>query len=173
MDVAEKSYGYLTEESFHALSDGCQPLDVGAAELFDRLTIVALKVEHCLDKTRRARLRAEAEYLASLIGIRGLPKEVPFDWEKMSLQGLERLAARLQETNRALWKVEDGLRALDAAVFDDLRVDAPLQRKHMDYMRLARRVYVLNRQRLDAKAAISTLFGELPEYKVYAVDVSE
>jgi len=120
------------------------PISVG--ELFDKISILELKERAITDPARRANVTRER---AALEAVRR--RDVP------STAELEVLYAKLREVNRALWEVEDELRAREReGAFDG------------GFVELARRVYRDNDRRAHIKRQINELTGsEIIEEKSY------
>lgn len=120
------------------------PVSIG--ELFDKITILELKEQAIADPERRAHVMRER---AALEAVRR--REVALTPE------LEALCAELRDVNRALWQVEDALRARER----DGAFDA-------DFVELARSVYRHNDRRAHLKRRINELTGsEIIEEKSY------
>lgn len=120
------------------------PISVG--ELYDKITILMLKMVHVADPAQRDNVARELEALTELRVSSRLG------------ESYEELFASLLEVNRRLWDVEDELRRLEAAQ----NFDAP-------FISLARSVYVLNDERAALKRQINMLSGSwLVEEKCYA-----
>jgi tetratricopeptide (TPR) repeat protein len=121
---------------------------ISHGELFDKITILEIKVERIQDEEKRANVARE---LAALQMSR---PTVP-----TSVEGeLARLLERLKEINCRLWQVEDDLRDCErAGCFDDR------------FIGLARSVYHLNDERAAGKKAVNELFqSPIIEEKSYA-----
>lgn len=112
------------------------------ADILDRLTILAIKRERAPDRLTVAR---EHDALMAV-------------WSRAGLPAFELISGDLAEVNRALWDVEDRLRAAEA------RGDfGP------DFVADARAVYTLNDRRAAIKRALNERFGSVYiEEKVYA-----
>jgi hypothetical protein len=120
------------------------PISVG--ELFDKISILDLKERSITDPARRANVVRER---AALEAVRR--REVAATPE------LEALHAELGAVNRALWEVEDRLRAHER----DGAFGA-------DFVELARRVYRDNDRRAHIKRQINELTGsDIIEEKSY------
>lgn len=111
------------------------------ADVLDRLTILAIKRERAPDRPNVAR---EHDALLAV-------------WARAGLPDVSDLGAELARVNRALWDVEDRLRAAEA------RGDfGPA------FVADARSVYVLNDRRAALKRSINERFGSVYiEEKVY------
>lgn len=119
------------------------PISVG--ELYDKITILMLKMEHLTDEAQRANVSRELDALRELRTSSRLA------------DSFEDLFGALLDVNRRLWHVEDELRHLEA------RQDfgAP-------FVALARSVYVLNDERAALKRQINLHSGSwLVEEKSY------
>ena len=141
-------------------------LVIGPGELFDRLTILRLKMRKVSDLPRRMAAAHAATGIEHLIYGDGGVCELPLD----------PLIAELHECNHRLWEIEDDIRALDERIWgrehwcgvcagDGTTVDSE---DCKEYCRLARSVYVTNDERSRLKAAIDEACGQFPEVKEYA-----
>ncbi len=121
------------------------PISVG--ELFDKISILELKERAISDPARRGNVIRERRAL-----------EAVRRREIASTPELEALYAQLVAVNRALWEVEDQLRAYER----DGAFDA-------DFVELARRVYRDNDRRATIKRQINKLTGsDIVEEKSYS-----
>lgn len=120
------------------------PISVG--ELFDKISILELKERAIADPARRANVSRER---AALEAVRRR--------EIVSSPELEALHAELRAVNRALWEVEDRLRAHECGgSFGS------------DFVELARSVYRDNDRRARIKQRINELTGsDIVEEKSY------
>ena len=120
------------------------PISVG--ELFDKISILELKEQAIADSARRANVMREREALEAV-----RRREIAATPE------LEALHAELRAVNRALWEIEDKLRAHERdAAFGG------------DFVELARRVYRENDRRARIKRQINALTGsDIVEEKSY------
>jgi hypothetical protein len=120
------------------------PISVG--ELFDKISILEIKAEAIADPVQHANVMRE---LAALDAVRGR--------EITAAPELEALYAELQSVNRALWRIEDDIRAVErAGQFDDR------------FIELARSVYRNNDRRAILKRRINQLTGsDIVEEKSY------
>lgn len=127
---------------------GCSVLAVPSplGEVVDRLTILALKLEHAPDGDARRRVAELREALAAAWSAADLPP-----WDSLPEH------AELAEVNAALWATEEALRD------HEMRGDfGPA------FVRHARNVYHLNDRRAALKADIDRrLRSGLHEPKVY------
>jgi len=120
------------------------PLSVG--ELIDKITILKIKQKKASDKLKLANINRELD-------------ELETTWEKNKAPGLDisDLFDQLTQVNEALWKIEDDIRAKEAAnAFDQEFID------------LARSVYKQNDHRAALKKEINMRTGStLVEEKLY------
>ncbi len=166
----EGEEGYRTWHIMQRLRGEILPLAVSPGELFDRLTILWLKLEKVTCDEKRAAVRRESEAIESYV-LREPTSDDSAAVEEDPLKCLpfhETIGA-LYATNRKLWEIEDDIRALDAKVFpleqhgnrdwlgDDLET----------YLNLARSVYVTNDLRSKLKAEINKACGHDSEVKQY------
>lgn len=130
-------------------SDDCPaPLaPVSWGELLDKITILEIKACRIADPAARANVDRELALL------RGIAAPV------LSQPGLADLIGGLRRVNLTLWRIEDDIRAKEAAA----QFDA-------GFIRLARSVYLTNDERAQLKRQINTLLrSELVEEKYHAV----
>lgn len=120
-------------------------IPVSPGELLDKISILLLKQEHMTDATQLRHVRHELALLQQL------REQLPDNAE------LQQLFERLAEVNQQLWRIEDGLRAKEAAgKFDE------------SFIEQARMVYINNDQRAAIKRAINELLGsDIQEQKSY------
>lgn len=115
-------------------------IPVSAGDLIDRITILRIKRARIPDAKKRANVSAELE---SLVAIRAC-------FPKLGTRPVKTVEAQLAKTNRALWTIEDKLRALEAkGDFGKAFVAA------------ARNVYVTNDRRARLKREIDALVGSV------------
>ncbi len=121
-------------------------VEISVGELLDKITILEIKSERITDPTKLANITTELETLRRT-------------WETSPLADLDLgdLSSRLKAVNEALWDIEDGIRALEAAQsFGD------------EFIELARAVYHRNDERAALKREINRLAGSrLVEEKSY------
>lgn len=116
------------------------PISVG--ELYDKITILEVKLERFSDAAKRANVSRELEELRHVASVKVEATE-GFDHTY-----LNRLVGNLRAINSDLWDIEDGKRAAeDRQAFDE------------DFIRLARDVYLKNDRRAAIKKAINSLTG--------------
>lgn len=121
-------------------------IPISPGELLDKLTILRIKVERIAEPERRANVARELALLEETWRAFAPPDP--------SLAADEAALARV---NRALWDVEDALRACEA----EQRFDA-------EFVALARAVYRHNDERAALKRRVSTRLGSpLIEEKSY------
>jgi len=120
------------------------PISVG--ELLDKISILEIKAEALADPAKQANVMRE---LAALDALRGR--------EVAAMPELDALFAQLQAVNRALWRIEDDIRAIErTGQFDE------------HFIELARSVYRTNDLRALVKRRINELTGsEIVEEKSY------
>ena len=112
-------------------------VEISPGELIDRITILEIKAARINDEAKRANIGVE---LSELTAAR--QAAVPLSARLTALTG------ELREVNKALWDIEDEIRALEAA---------------MDFgpafVELARSVYKTNDRRSALKRKINELLG--------------
>lgn len=119
-------------------------IPVAWGEVFDKLSILAIKRERIDDPNRQSNIAGEQAALDQVVG----------DTSRYPA-GLDALRHALKAVNAQLWDIENGKRAHEARqCFDDV------------FIQLSRSVYQLNDQRAKLKRQIDTLLGsELTEEK--------
>ena len=121
-------------------------VEISYGELFDKISILEIKLANVTDDTRRANVMRE---LTMLTAVRDSVLKTGPDLADINRQ--------LREVNQRLWKIEDDLRALE-------------QEKTFDrhFIELARSVYKTNDARAALKRQINELLGSaLIEEKIY------
>jgi hypothetical protein len=116
-------------------------------ELFDKITILQIKLENLTSKNALKNVERELKKLRS-ISTQYCPKTL----ETIQLEG------ELRQINQQLWDIEDRIRDKERHnAFDD------------EFIQLARSVYITNDERSRIKRKINDMFGsELVEEKSYA-----
>ena len=116
-------------------------------ELFDKITILQIKLENLTSKNALENVEQELKKLQSILTQNG-----PKTMETIRLEG------ELRQINQQLWGIEDKIRDKERAnSFDH------------EFIQLARDVYVTNDERSRIKRTINDMFGsELVEEKSYA-----
>jgi ppGpp synthetase/RelA/SpoT-type nucleotidyltranferase len=116
-------------------------------ELFDKITILQIKLENLTSKNALENVEQELKKLQSILTQNG-----PKTMETIRLEG------ELRQINQQLWGIEDKIRDKERAnSFDD------------EFIQLARSVYITNDERSRIKRKINELLGsELVEEKSYA-----
>ena len=116
-------------------------------ELFDKITILQIKLENLTSKNALENVEQELKKLQSILTQNGSKT-----METIQLEG------ELRRTNQQLWGIEDKIRDKERAKsFDD------------EFIQLARSVYITNDERSRIKRKINDMFGsELVEEKSYA-----
>ena len=116
-------------------------------ELFDKITILQIKLKNLTAKTALKNVEQELKKLQSILTQNG-PKTME----------TKQLESELRRINQQLWDIEDKIRDKERAnSFDD------------EFIQLARSVYVTNDERSRIKRKINDMLGsELVEEKSYA-----
>ena len=116
-------------------------------ELFDKITILQIKLENLTLKNALENVEQELKKLQSIVTQNG-----PKTMETIQLEG------ELWQTNQQLWDIEDKIRDKERTnSFDD------------EFIQLARNVYITNDERSRIKRKINDMLGsELVEEKSYA-----
>ncbi|HAZ12102.1 MAG: hypothetical protein A2X86_06375 [Bdellovibrionales bacterium GWA2_49_15] len=117
---------------------------IGIGELADKISILEIKKQKIKDQVKLKHINHELDSLRELV-------------RKNNLTGLDTFIADLIDVNNKLWDVEDAIRLKDKA--KDFGVE---------FVNLARQVYVYNDQRFALKDTINSHFGsEIVETKSY------
>jgi len=116
-------------------------------ELFDKITILQIKLENLTSKNALENVEQELKKLQSILTQNG-----PKTTETIQLEG------ELRQINQQLWGIEDKIRDKERNnAFDD------------EFIQYARSVYITNDERSRIKRKINDLFGsEFVEEKSYA-----
>ncbi len=121
--------------------------EISPGELIDKITILEIKLERLDDTAKIANVRTELETLAAT-----RDAAVPESLELASL------TAELKEINGRLWEIED-----------DIRERERNKDFGLDFVELARGVYMTNDRRSRVKRRINEILGSrLVEEKSYA-----
>jgi len=119
---------------------------VSPGEVLDKITILEIKSERISDPDKVANVRRELELLLKTWQQSVEPDET-----------IHRIHVELKAINEALWEIEDDIRDKERAKEFD-----------QHFIELARRVYVTNDQRANAKKALNSYLGsEIVEEKSY------
>ena len=123
-------------------------IEVSTGEIFDKVTILELKLLNLNDEVKLNNVKKEYTELQFIY-------EATDYWNKKS--ELKGLVKQLFDTNKELWTIEDKLRIKEKnKEFDDV------------FIQLARSVYVTNDRRAELKKQINILTNsELIEEKSY------
>lgn len=113
------------------------PVSVG--ELFDKITILRIKLKRFADAAKRKNVKLELEALEKAV------TKVP-----VSGPELDALVGQLEEVNNTLWDIEDGKRQAERD-----------QNFGADFIELARQVYIRNDKRAEIKRKINMLTGSV------------
>src|SRR5580700_9126498 len=125
-------------------------IEVPHGELFDKVTILEIKIEHITDPTKLKNIEQEVTLLTNKL------TSLLENNEDLK-EALFLLKQKLKEINQELWDVEDAIRLKEAEQSFD-----------QEFINLARGVYMLNDERAAVKRTISTLLhSHLVEEKSY------
>jgi DNA repair ATPase RecN len=115
-------------------------------ELFDKITILQIKLENLTSKDALENVERELKQLQSIF-IKYFPKNTE----------AKQLEEELKQINQQLWDIEDKIRDKERnKFFDD------------EFIQLARSVYIINDERSRIKRKINDVFGsEFVEEKSY------
>ncbi|MBI2521905.1 MAG: hypothetical protein HYV97_15930 [Bdellovibrio sp.] len=120
---------------------------IGIGELADKISILEIKRQKIKDKTKLQHINHELTSLRELMKVNGLDE-------------MEKFINDLTSVNGKLWDVEDAIRLKDRT-----------QDFGIEFVNLARQVYVLNDQRFTLKDAVNSYFGssiiEVKSYEKY------
>ena len=122
-------------------------IPVSLGELFDKITILQIKLENLKEKKAKKNLKIEHDLLHST-----------FDKDFLGNTKANQLLTSLKLVNQKLWCIEDSIRDKERnKAFDN------------EFIELARKVYITNDERSRIKRNINETFGsELFEEKSYA-----
>lgn len=122
-------------------------IPVSWGELFDKVTILQIKLANLKAKSALKNVKKEHDQLCTI-----------FDHNFSENANAKRLMTDLKLVNQKLWDIEDRIRDKERSkTFDE------------DFIELARRVYFTNDDRSRIKRNINDTFGsELVEEKSYA-----
>lgn len=117
-------------------------IPVAIGEIFDKYSILEIKLDKINDKDKLKHVKTEMSYLEEFISKYKLPDEI---------------YNRLKTINQTLWNIEDDIRDKEAQKkFDD------------EFIQLARNVYITNDQRCLVKQEINKYFNStIYEVKSY------
>ena len=121
-------------------------IQISWGELFDKLTILQIKLENIKDKNALKNVKLEYKQL-----------HVIYDSNFLKDTKAKLLITELKKINKKLWNIEDKIRDKERnKIFDD------------EFIELARNVYITNDQRSRVKRNINKTFGsEIVEEKSY------
>ena len=116
-------------------------------ELFDKITILQIKLEKLTSKNALNNVGREFKQLQSIL-IKYFPNSIE----------AKQLEEELKQINQQLWDIEDNIRDKERnRSFDD------------EFIQLARSVYIVNDERSRIKRKINDIFGsEFVEEKSYS-----
>ena len=122
-------------------------IPISWGELFDKITILQIKLENLQGKNALKNVKIEYDELFKIYNNNFLEDE-----------NAKRLLADLKTINKTLWNIEDDIRDKERhKTFDD------------EFIELARSVYITNDERSRIKRNINNTFGsELIEEKSYS-----
>ena len=122
-------------------------IPISWGELFDKITILQIKLENITSKNALENVEQELKKLQSIL--------TQYCLKTMETAQLE---GELRQINQQLWDIEDQIRDKERNnSFDD------------EFIQLARSVYITNDERSRIKRKINDMFGsELVEEKSYA-----
>ena len=122
-------------------------IPISWGELFDKITILQIKLENITSKNALENVEQELKKLQSIL--------TQYCLKTMETTQLE---GELRQINQQLWDIEDQIRDKERNnSFDD------------EFIQLARSVYITNDERSRIKRKINDMFGsELIEEKSYA-----
>lgn len=122
-------------------------IPISWGELFDKITILQIKLENLHDKNALKNVRIEHNQLIKI-----------FENEFLNNTIANQLLTDLKQINQKLWKIEDKIRDMERSkTFNE------------EFIKLARKVYFTNDERSRIKRNINETFGsELIEEKSYA-----
>ena len=123
-------------------------IEVSNGELFDKLTILEIKLSKITNKDKLANLMKEWEYINSQV----------LSYYQIYGTKLTSIVDKLDDLNNELWWVEDQIRLCEKQKIFDI-----------EFVELARSVYKLNDERYDLKKQIDILTNsKFSEEKSYS-----
>ena len=122
-------------------------IPISWGELFDKITILQIKLENLKDKNALKNVKIEYDELFKI-----------YENNFLEDENAKRLLADLKTINKTLWNIEDDIRDKERhKTFDE------------EFIELARSVYITNDKRSSIKKNINNTFGsELIEEKSYS-----
>tara|TARA_B110000503_G_C7142170_1_gene411333 strand:+ start:2001 stop:2390 length:390 start_codon:yes stop_codon:yes gene_type:complete len=122
-------------------------IPISWGELFDKITILQIKLENLQGKNALKNIKIEYDELFKIYNNNFLEDE-----------NAKRLLAKLKTINKSLWNIEDDIRDKERhKTFDE------------EFIELARNVYITNDERSRIKRNINETFGsQLIEEKSYS-----
>ena len=122
-------------------------ISISWGELFDKITILQIKLENLHSKSALKNVKLEHDQLCKI-----------YDSNFLEHENARRLMHDLKKINQKLWDIEDKIRDKERSkIFDQV------------FIELARKVYFTNDERSCIKRNINEIFGsELFEEKSYA-----
>jgi hypothetical protein len=122
-------------------------IPISWGELFDKITILQIKLENLQDKNALKNVKKEYDQLCII-----------YDKNFLEDASAKNLITDLKQINQKLWNIEDEIRDKERNKIFDLK-----------FIELARSVYIINDERSRIKRNINETFGsELIEEKSYA-----
>ena len=122
-------------------------ISISWGELFDKITILQIKLENLHSKSALKNVKLEHDQLCKI-----------YDSNFLEHENARRLMHDLKKINQKLWDIEDKIRDKERSKNFDV-----------DFIELARKVYFTNDERSCIKRNINEIFGsELFEEKSYA-----
>ena len=123
-------------------------IEVSNGELFDKLTILEIKLNKITDKDKLSNLMNEWEYINAQA----------ISYYQIYGNKLTSIVDKLDDLNNELWWVEDQIRLCEKKEIFDI-----------EFVELARSVYKLNDERYDLKKQIDSLTNsKFSEEKSYS-----
>ena len=122
-------------------------IPISFGELFDKITILQLKIENIQDKNALKNVKNEHDELFEI-----------YNNNFLENRNAKSLLVDLKNINKRLWNIEDDIREKERhKVFDE------------EFIELARNVYITNDERARIKRNINETFGsEFVEEKSYS-----
>ena len=121
-------------------------IPISWGELFDKITILQIKLENLHTKSALKNVKLEHDQLCKI-----------YDSNFLEHENARRLMHDLKKINQKLWDIEDKIRDKERSKNFDV-----------DFIELARKVYFTNDERSRIKRNINEIFGsELIEEKSY------
>jgi hypothetical protein len=121
--------------------------EISLGELVDKLSILRIKLQKIEDPTKLSHIKKEEHALSTTL-------------DNLHLNNIEHHMNEMIDINLVLWKIEDDIREFERA-----------QNFNLEFIELARLVYITNDERFKRKNTINNVYKsglqEVKSYKEY------